>query len=757
MNPGPVIRTRRANLKPALLIFSALLAFLGVYENARAQATNRSARAPWADFVEPDFPFFSSVLDARKLGPDWPADNLTPRGLVLNLGQGAWACFDTDLLRMAGLWSGSGVTPVSMSQGSYHLAGLKAPPGQGKLPRIAGKPWLANGIYPGWQLGDSISLADPREPGPDPKEVGRGPVDPKLGRFQGIRLTRTGLILEYRVGGTSVREKVEARLEKERLVIQRGFHLGPVEQPLWLILGRRSSSASPQAPLNWKLSAEQSNGHTPVEKLERSDGLLSVRVHPSPDPVEFEVAFSADGPARTWAWGQRQGRDAPKPPAVRWPQTVTTSGMLGAESNAYVVDNIAIPRHNPWRRNVRLADLAFFPDGRAAAVTFDGDVWMIDGLGGDLGGIRWRRFASGLHEPLGLCLRNGELFVNDRNGIWRLRDTDGNGEADLHELFSNAFGQTAETREFATGIRAAPDGAFIISKGGQQSSTLGKHNGTVLRIAPDGRSSEVLGWGLRMPFIGVHPRTGLVTASDQQGNYIPSTPLHIIRDHLYYGFLTGLEASPTDPAPIADPLTWIPHPVNASGVSQVWLTEARMGPLNEALIHLAYFRPEIFLVRLNDRTSRMQAAVLSLTRNLEFPLLNGAVNPRDGQLYVIGFQIWGTEARQISGLARLRYTGAPSTLPREVVPMDKGILLRFDLALDTRTASNPANFFAERWNYRRTANYGSPHYKLDGSKGQETMAPSSAYVSRDGRSIFVGIPDLKPVMQMRLGWALALS
>ena len=121
-----------------------------------------------------------------------------------------------------------------------------------------------------------------------------------------------------------------------------------------------------------------------------------------------------------------------------------------------------------------------------------------------------------LHEPLGLCIREEQIYVFDRNGIWRLRDTSGSGEADVHELFSNAFAQTAETREYADGMKLAPDGSFIIAKGGIQMTTIGKHNGSVLRVAPDGQSSTVLGWGLRSPFIGVNPKTGLITASDQQ-------------------------------------------------------------------------------------------------------------------------------------------------------------------------------------------------------------------------------------------------
>jgi glucose/arabinose dehydrogenase len=131
---------------------------------------------------------------------------------------------------------------------------------------------------------------------------------------------------------------------------------------------------------------------------------------------------------------------------------------------------------------VRLADIAFFRDGRAALVTFDGDVWIVTGLLDKLSEVRWKRYASGLHEPLSVCVRRGEIFAFDRNGIWRLRDTDGNGEADVHELFSNVFAQTAETREFASSMKLAPDGSFVIAKGGQQGSTLGKHNGMVLRV-----------------------------------------------------------------------------------------------------------------------------------------------------------------------------------------------------------------------------------------------------------------------------------
>jgi cytochrome c551/c552 len=525
--------------------------------------------------------------------------------------------------------------------------------------------------------------------------------------------------------------------------VERRFHLENVRERLWLLLGKKPANSS----LHVQLIADSVTEKALSQPIEEN-GLIQLKIEPS-ERLDFTLLFSQGTP-------RNQELKLPKLFSKRhWPKEVTTTGKLSNAKEAFVFDDIPLPLDNPENRNVRLADLAFFRNGEAAAVTFDGDVWKISRLKGDLTQVHWQRIASGLHEPLSLCIRDDELFVFDRNGIWRLKDSDGDGEIDIYELFSNCFTQTAETREFANAMKLAPDGTFIIAKGGQQSSSLGKHNGSVLRISRDGKDVMVLGWGLRQPFIGVQPETGLVTASDQQGNYVPATPLHIIRDDQYYGFLSGLLPKEKYPAGIAEPLTWIPHPVNASGATQVWLANAQMGPLNDALVHIGYNRPELFLVRMNSRASVPQAAIVNFAQQLDFAPLNGCVNPADGQLYVTGFKIWGSTAKRISGLGRLRYTGLPNTLPREIAAMDQGILLRFDVVLDAKKSVEPSNFSAERWNYKRSASYGSPHFKCDGTPGQEWMTPSSAYLSRDAKSIFVGIPDMKRVMQMRIGWALA--
>ena len=746
LKPVPDSMTRLRKPIAFVALASALVLAPRLTARFAAQEPAAVTSTPW---VEPDFPFFSSVVDARNAGAGFPANNLTPRGLVVRVGSDTWAAFDVDLLRISAIWRGKGVTPVALAPGSYNHPDRKTPGGQSTLPQPDGAVWLANGIYPGWQIDERISLVDPREPAPSPEEVGRGPLPETLGRFSAIRQVSNGIVLEYTVGGAAVQEKMVEANSQNAWAFAREFEVAPSQRPLWLVLGTTSADVSVAAQ-----GAGVSLQQTSLSQGDRNVPVWAVRVAAHGNPVRFAATFTHGIAAQL-----NQSRLSLDAPSRRWPQEVTTTITPSTSKDAYVVDDIGLPVANPWHRSVRPGDIQFLRDGTGALVTLDGDVWIVRGVADGSRTARWRRFASGLHEPLTLAIRDEQIYVFDRNGIWRLRDTNGDGEADVHELFSNAFAQTADTREFPSMIRLAPRGEFVIAKGGQEAATFGKHNGSVLRISADGRRATVLGYGFRQPNIGVNMRTGVVTASDQQGNYIPSTPLHIVRDAQFYGFLSDKKPREVYPAPIAEPLTWIPHAANASAMSLIWLFDARLGPLNDSLVYIGFNNPELFRVILNDRTEKPQAAVVSITRAFDFPPLHGSVNPTDGALYITGFQIlgWGTTATRLAGLGRVRYTGAPSTVPRDIVPMNQGVLLRFDVPLERATATNPNNYSVASWHYKRTYQYGSPQFKSDGTTGIDLLLPTSAYLSNDGRSVFVGVPGMSSVMQMRVGWSLATA
>jgi hypothetical protein len=734
-------------MKPWALLFLATVIAAGAQDEDEVSFALKDAPAkPWADFVEPDFPFFNSTLDARHAGPGFPADNVTPRGIVLQLGPSDWACFDTDLMRLSAAWTGGAVTPESMAQASYQKWWRKSTEGEDHLPMPAGPVWLANGVYPGWQIGEKPSRTDPRPPAPGATEVGRGALAPELAHFGAIRLSKGGVELDYSVGGTTVRERIAALTSGPGAhALARYVAVGPSSVPLVLVLAPQSDGSRFLATAS--VSRPRLDPHVSVVE---GDGLLYVPVPPHPEELRFRVIIS------TAAGGQpgKSSNAVGTAEASRWPDELTTKGHLSPSAGAYVVDNIDLPLVNPWHRNVRPSDIQFFPDGSAAIVTIDGDVWRVSGLAGDLGSVHWRRFASGFNEPLGLAIRNGEIFVFDRGGIWRVADTSGRGEADRYELFSNAFAQTADSRDYAAGIKLAPDGSFVISKGGIESAAEGTDNGTVIRVSPDGKSAQRLGWGFRNPLIGVDPLTGLVTASDQEGNYVPATPLYIVEGDRYHGYLPSSAPREKYPAPIEDPLTWIPHNVCPSAVTQTWLRGARMGPLNDSLVLVSYYFPEIFRVMIDRDSGRPRGAVVSITRDFRFAPLNAAVNPADGSLFVAGLKIFGTASDQIAGLARVRYTGAPSLLARAVTPEAGGVLIEFDAPVDP-AAARPESFDVERWDYHRTAGYGSLHFLRDGRVGQEVMPASGASVSGDGHRVYLAVPGMSAgYMQMSVTWKL---
>lgn len=688
------------------------LALVGV---APAQdAAHLKLPSPWASFVEPGFPFFGHVVDARDFGGR--EDNLTPRGVVLHLGQGVHACFDTDLLRLAAVWreteAGEWLTMNSMASGSYRLPQQKAPTGQKGLPKPLGTPILVNGLYPGWFAGGGEpALRDPRDRGTAQEgETGLGPLPEAMGRWKGLRLEGDGVRLEYEIGATEISEAIGYQ---EDFGVVRELRIGPNREALRLVT-------------EWR------EGKAVVRTFEPSTGART------------EVVFTKGS-------GNLDSYATSRPAAPRWPETLVTKAKPLPAPAAFDFAEIGLPRENPWKRDVRVSCFDFFSDGRAALGTFDGDVWVVSGLTGDLDRVTWRRVASGLHEPMGLEIVDDRIYVFDRNAVQRLNDTDGDGEIDHYEAFCHLVPQTAETREFAMDLYAKPGGGFYLAKGGQIGTTWGKLNGSVVEVAADGRSYRRIGFGLRQPYIGVDPKTGLVTASDQQGNWVPATPVHVVGGDSYHGFQPEpLKDKAVHPKAISEPPVWIPHFVNSSGASQVWLRGAKMGPLNDSLIHIGFNRPELFKVHFDDSGARRQGAVTPVLSGFPSGLLKGRVHPVDGTLWLAGFKIWGTSAEQISGLYRVRMTGKPCWVPEEVRSSDRGVLLRFSQPVDETIATSLASYSVDRWNYRRTHNYGSGNYRPDGEPGQESVPVTSAYVSRDRRAVFIGLPGLEPVHTLRV-------
>lgn len=723
------------------------------------------------EFIEPEFPFVSAALDIPNSQAANPARNLAVRGRVIRLADDAWACFDSDLLRMAAMWRGGIKKLRGMAHTSYQVPGKKASSGQNRLSSLEGTVWISTGLNSGWSTGDS-DFQDSRPIGEDPNEIGRGPLPNELGRWNGLYVSGDRVALSYEIHKTPIYELPELLKRGTDEAFARTFHLaGERKSDLSLLIGEISDPADFVLDDNSiQILRKQDSGLVTAigivnppngARLNVSDGKrIFARIPTSESPALFRVVIWRGKAAALSQFRQFMTERVSMPEFTngspnRWKKSVSTTGVLAREKEAYVVDEIGLPFPNPWHRNVRPASLAFFDDGRAAVCTFEGDVWIVSGLGRDLSHVRWQRYASGFGESMGIAVRDGQVFVYSREGITRLHDLNGNGEADYYENFCDLPIQSGETREFPMDMKLRPDGGFYLAKGGIHDTGRAAQNGTILSVSPDGRSCEVVAHGLREPFIGYDPETNLLTASDQQGNEVPASPIYAVRPGNYFGFHWAAHGSTNE---IQRPITWMPHFVDNSAASQISIHSDQMGPLSGSTIHLSYGRPALFHLMVQKVTggseSVLQGGVVEIPAPLKHPILQGRVNPVDGQFYLCGFQIYGSNAQNLSGLSRLRYTGQPDLLPTHLASFRQGVMLRFNTELNAELSAGLDSFIIQRWNYRRTLKYGSPHYRLNGEPGQDDVGLSGAFISRDGRGLFLRIPDMREVMQMAVHYQL---
>src|SRR5689334_4665518 len=199
---------------------------------ALTRSGNATMQEPkFGPFVEPGFPYFVTTLDAGKLGAAFPQRNLAVRCVVLTLGNDSYACFDTDLLRVAAAWRGQFMSLTTMAQVSYNQPFNK----NNAIPRVLGTPIVATGIYAGWS-GGAPSFSDPRAAGPNPDDVGRGPIAASAGRWNGITVAGHRAVLTYTVAGTEISEEIGSVAEGTQVGITRTFRTGPIAQPLSLVV-----------------------------------------------------------------------------------------------------------------------------------------------------------------------------------------------------------------------------------------------------------------------------------------------------------------------------------------------------------------------------------------------------------------------------------------------------------------------------------------------------------------------------------------
>lgn len=666
--------------------------------------------------------------------------NFAYKGIAVRLDNGPggitrgrhWMMFDHDTMRMAAAWEGKGF----MDYNGINFNGRHQ-----VHPRVVGNVKFANPVGPGWANPETGSFEDPRFKGRDGKPY--GPLPNSWSKYLGMYHYGSQSIISYSVGDAKILEMPAYEIASSgKVVYTRNLNVGKSSRDLIMRVAPVGTPCSVVAA-NAKLVEKE--GYT-VLQIPASNTTQLIKVLQSDGPLDQLQAFAKS--ATTAASLEPFVQGGPK----RWPDLIKAQAVVGSNDQAFAIDVLNHPANNPWNCQMRLTGFDFYADAKRAAVcTWDGDVWLVDGLNAIDKGLTWRRIASGLFQPLGLKMVNDVVHVTCRDQLVILRDLNGDGETDFYECFNNDHQVTQHFHEFAMGLQVDAEGNFYYAKAACHAlKAVVPHHGTLLKVSKDGSKTEILATGFRAPNgVCLNP-DGTFFLTDQEGFWMPKNRINLVEKGGYHGNFWGYhDVTDSSDAAMKNPLCWITNEFDRSPSELVWVTGNGWGPLKGSLLNFSYGYGKVYVVPHEKVAGEWQGGMCALPLP-QFPtgVSRGRFNPEDGQLYCCGMFAWAGNQTAPGGFYRIRYTGKPVQVPVELHAMKKGVSIKLSGAVDSKSATNPENYAVKIWGLKRSEKYGSKHIN------ERMLKVTSAKLSADSKTVQLQIEGIEPTWGMEIKYSL---
>lgn len=427
---------------------------------------------------------------------------------------------------------------------------------------------------------------------------------------------------------------------------------------------------------------------------------------------------------------------------------------------------------------LEVSGIAVIDERKVAVSIRKGEVWILEGdFSQDAPQVSYSRFASALHEPLGLLFHKGDLFTAQRSELTRLRDTNQDGVADEYWTVAKGWGVTGHYHEYAYGPELDSRGNLWVTlnigmglKGEQLKRTVhepslnlrqGKWRGWGMKITPNGQLEPVCA-GMRSPSGVGRNREGDVFYTDQQGNWVATNSLHHLRKGAFFhhpdalasmsqqgSTIAGIDSIPNGvPYPNAlkalpqmkPPAVWFPYKKAGQSATDIVLdnSDGKFGPFAGQLFIGEFTQASMHRVFLEKVGGEYQGACFPFRSGFASAVLR-AEQAADGAMFVgLTNRGWSSLGTASYGLQRLAWTGKTPFEIKEMRATPNGFRLIFTQPIDPQSAISPNSIQMKSYTYLYHSTYGSDEIQT------KTLKIASAVVSEDELEVTLKIEGLRP-------------
>jgi len=389
---------------------------------------------------------------------------------------------------------------------------------------------------------------------------------------------------------------------------------------------------------------------------------------------------------------------------------------------------------------LEVSGMDWMADGRLAVAIRKGEVWMLGGvLEPKPDHVTFARFASGLHEPLGLLRDGADLLVAQRTEMTRLRDVDGDGVADEYLTAGRGWNVSGSYHGYAYGPRRDGAGRLWMTLNldmGDHSDNRAPWRGWGGVIGSDGEFVPMAA-GMRSPCgLGAN-REGDMFCVDQQGTWIPTTPVYHLRKGAFFLNPEGIasENLPGSPLKLSAKVPQkVPYPEALGALPEmrppaVWLPYNKMGRSGTDLAvcdvggRFGPFDGQMFVAEFTDaKVNRLfLEKVDGEYQGACFPFVGGFASgivrllfAADGSLMVgMTSRGWSSLGTKAYGLQRLRWNGTVPFAIKEMRALRDGFELVFTQPVDAVRAGDAGSYTMKNYTLLYSGAYGSDEIQAE--------------------------------------------